>query len=774
MKRLISWLLALTLICGLLPMSVFAVEISDGSEEWDEDVDFGELPIHDVEWTWNDAQTEATASVTVPAGATYSYQYYGDNTMVMTVDGVEFEYTPAESRFDPNTFSLTNEGTEEHTYALTLSYAVGTQMNPAELVIGDNEATVEAGNTQGYYFTYTAAGDDVLKLTFSTEAAGWSYVVNNLTTYVYGDTQYSAYADPAEGEEATPVVNPTEIEVAAGDVLQIIVNTYNIADEWNNPAGTVTVNAEIVAGSESNPIDLTNDLLYEDDFSATVTVPAGETVYYCAYRVGGMLMTINDGEAVTCVTEGMWTPYTWSITNDAESDAEYAIKVAYPVGNSSNPATLIIGENNAAIEAGNSQGYWYTYTAEQTGTLILDIVTDAAGWTYAITNETTGVTGDTQWSDSDPVVNPAEIEVTEGDVLKIMVNTYDAADMWSNPAGTVTINASYKTEEAVLPVINYAAIALSYEAEIMLGLRFVIPDEFLNDEGAYLEVTKVTNKDSGAVTVTTTYTSEELVALGKDNSGRTTIYQATASGEMTAPVTYTFFDGKGNQIKVTDKDNNNAEVDCITRTVLDYAEAALTKGTPAQKKIATALVVYGGYAQQYFKVDSANPAYNLLTKLGLSIPDISGIDASTITDDIVNSGAAGSGYGIYQNKQGIGLEAAIYLRPYFYVESGYSISDFTFTVTYINKNGTYNETAEPIDLGSGRYGIDILRIPSGYLDYMYTVTATNNETGAVYTVQTSALCWVKSMLSASTNEAQINLGRAIYNYNQAANEFFGV
>jgi hypothetical protein len=46
----------------------------------------------------------------------------------------------------------------------------------------------------------------------------WSYTVNNLTSYVYGDMQDSTNPD---------VVNPAVITVAAGDELQIVVNTLD-------------------------------------------------------------------------------------------------------------------------------------------------------------------------------------------------------------------------------------------------------------------------------------------------------------------------------------------------------------------------------------------------------------------------------------------------------------------------------------------------------------------------------------------------------------------
>ena len=302
--------------------------------------------------------------------------------------------------------------------------------NPTELVLGENVANIAAGS-QGYYYTWTAVDNGTLALEIGAEA-GWTYVVNNITTSKYGDTQWS---------DSDPVVNSAEIEVAKGDEIQIMVNTYDPADPWNAPAGSITVTASFTypAGHEQNPIDLTADLLSEDDFSATVTVPAGETYHFIAYRLGGMLMTINGGEAIACPGEGpMAPPYTWTL-NGGNEDTEYVITVAYPVGSKNNPAELE-NQNGVSIAAG-SQGYFFTYTAEESGILTVELITDS-GWTYAIDNITAGKYGDTQWSDSDPVVNPAEIDVAAGDEIQIMVNTYDPDNMWNAPEGNITVLAT--------------------------------------------------------------------------------------------------------------------------------------------------------------------------------------------------------------------------------------------------------------------------------------------------------------------------------------------
>ena len=116
-----------------------------------------------------------------------------------------------------------------------------------------------------------------------------------------------------------------------------------------------------------------------------------------------------------------------------------------PVGDEHMPADLVMGENSAEI-AENSSGYYYTWTAEQNGTLTLKIVSPD-DWTYVVNNLTTSYYGDTQWSDSDPVVNPYIIEVEEGDELQIIVNTYDPTDIFNTPAETFIFEASFTADE---------------------------------------------------------------------------------------------------------------------------------------------------------------------------------------------------------------------------------------------------------------------------------------------------------------------------------------
>ncbi|MBO4937763.1 MAG: S-layer homology domain-containing protein [Oscillospiraceae bacterium] len=122
----------------------------------------------------------------------------------------------------------------------------GTMGNPAELVMGENVASVAANSWEGYWYNWTAAEKGELILTFSAEP-GWFYTVNNKTTGAYGDGQWN---------DSDPVVNPAVIAVNEGDVLEINVNTYDPADMWNTPAGDVIVTAEFVSTATEGTVYL--------------------------------------------------------------------------------------------------------------------------------------------------------------------------------------------------------------------------------------------------------------------------------------------------------------------------------------------------------------------------------------------------------------------------------------------------------------------------------------------------------------------------------------
>ena len=201
--------------------------------------------------------------------------------------------------------------------------------------------------------------------------------------------------------------------------------------------------------------------IYDASVPTNVTLEAGATAEY-EVRAFGMTMTITNAAKLTVTVNGepctadengvityampaghpmMTPPAVISLTNTSDAAVESVMSFAYPVGNMANPAELKLYANTASIEAGNTQGYWFTWTAPAAGELIVTM--PGGNWTYAINNMTSYVYGDTQWSDSEPVVDTAVVAVAKGDVLEIMVNTYDP-NSWENPAGDIVIDVAFK------------------------------------------------------------------------------------------------------------------------------------------------------------------------------------------------------------------------------------------------------------------------------------------------------------------------------------------
>jgi len=116
----------------------------------------------------------------------------------------------------------------------------------------------------------------------------------------------------------------------------------------------------------------------------------------------------------------------------------------YPLGGERNPEQLMIGQNVAPTEANNYDGYYYTWTAEEAGTLTLTF--PASGWTYTVRNTGNGQTFYGSY-DSPDALNPLALDVSKGDRLSICVNTFNAAG-YTIPGGDLPFTAAFESASA--------------------------------------------------------------------------------------------------------------------------------------------------------------------------------------------------------------------------------------------------------------------------------------------------------------------------------------
>ena len=300
---------------------------------------------------------------------------------------------------------------------------------------------------------------------------------------------------------------------------------------------------------------------------------------------------------------------------------------------------------------------------------------------------------------------------------------------------TDSVDDSILTEDDVVMVTH----TISLEGNIGINYYFKLSDEVRNDEGAKV-VFALPNDRSSEVPISQgvrrTYNGDYIYGYSCD------VYSTQMTGEVLAKVVLS--DGR--------------ESEEFPYTVKQYADivienknnsAAFTKATPLVKS----MLNYGAYAQTYFKYDGADPANIDLSE---EEKDVSSVTVEQVKDHEIQK--TGSETGITYYAPTLVLKSETSIRHYFVVEDGYSIDSFTFTCE--------GKTLTPVKSGKYYY-VEIPNIASGNLDKQYTVSVGG------FSVTYSALSYVYSQLNKNTDPELMDLCRAIYLYNQAANMYFG-
>lgn len=319
---------------------------------------------------------------------------------------------------------LINKSAETATYTFsTKAPVIGTVDDPQVVTAGEYQVELAAGN-QGYYYTYTAEGDGTVNVTVSAADAEDNALatvmrVSNLTSYKYND-QTEAGSD--------------SIAVSAGDLLQIMVTTYNPDEMWNAPAGTVTTTIEFVAPSASTELVLgdnelnvangaTNEYTFTPDQDGTLTVavtnldPAAGN-FGMIFGMGNMSLLVNGENFFSpsveyAVTAG--TPVTVSLANNMGQDETVTLNlaIAEPAGPGESEETAIAIELPWEVTHTGEHDMYYTYTATED---CIVKVTSTATYTLGIS----GVEAKTYDSLT------KYVELATGDT--IIINTYSSED----------------------------------------------------------------------------------------------------------------------------------------------------------------------------------------------------------------------------------------------------------------------------------------------------------------------------------------------------------
>ncbi len=210
------------------------------------------------------------------------------------------------------------------------------------------------------------------------------------------------------------------------------------------------------AGSKDEPYLETPS----DDMTVkTVDIPAGKSLYYSIYRVGGMLLTIDSANAYV-VCDGVRhdasggkvsfevpaalasDAVSFEIGNTGSSAASFTLRFSNQQGSYMSPVTVskLGGDNKVSLPEGANTGYYYKYVAEKSGTIrfYLTASTDSVLLATNNRNSAQRTTEDDGATDANGKTY-IDLEVQAGDEIIINVGAkpnkrgkYPAADItWS-------------------------------------------------------------------------------------------------------------------------------------------------------------------------------------------------------------------------------------------------------------------------------------------------------------------------------------------------------
>lgn len=274
--------------------------------------------------------------------------------------------------------------------------------------------------------------------------ADGSSEISILTSTVYD------YTNVDNNSELTDDASSTETDDTTSDVVSDVTST--------DTSSTVSVEEP---NTNTNPDGIeiygsgTADDPYIDTPNAdthtvkTLSIPAGKSVFYSIYRVGGRIFTINDANAYV-VCDG--TKYTaqngkvsfkvvdalasdavlFEIGNTSSTEKNFTITFTDLEGSMANP-TIINNTGSEIVlklEEGNEIGHFYKYIAEQKGTLKFYLLGENAtdkGILLA-TNNRNSAQRSTESSEEGEVKTDStgtyiELEVEKGDEIIINVGS---------------------------------------------------------------------------------------------------------------------------------------------------------------------------------------------------------------------------------------------------------------------------------------------------------------------------------------------------------------
>ena len=283
------------------------------------------------------------------------------------------------------------------------------------------------------------------------------------------------------------------------------------------------------------------------------------------------------------------------------------------------------------------------------------------------------------------------------------------------------------------------SVSLLFDGLLRIKYYFILPESLINEAGSALCFSR------GGVTVQTIPLRE-----GRQEGDYTCFYCSVNAEEIDTPIQARIRLADGSFLPISTQDGT-LFANGFFISPMEYArKMKTTASTAAMRALAQALEDYGTAAQNYFK----NRSDGLRSEvLAVSASDL---DAWTIRQE----GTKPAGF--LDASVSVMFEADNSLRVYLRFNEGANPSGYSFRVD--------GRSADLRRKSDNSYYLTVENIAADALDTAHSFTVSDGVSS--YTITVSVLGYAKAAIERGS-EAMANLGRALYLYNRAAENYFG-
>jgi hypothetical protein len=282
--------------------------------------------------------------------------------------------------------------------------------------------------------------------------------------------------------------------------------------------------------------------------------------------------------------------------------------------------------------------------------------------------------------------------------------------------------------------VDFVSVSASMNGTIGLNFYVVLSEAVLADDTAYMQLSV------GSETVTIPVSEAKVSVKNGVTRHRFTIELAAA--EMADTVVAQMYNAEG----VLGRN--------LAYSVQKYADSVIAATTDeATIELMKSMLNYGAYAQVHFGHNVENLANANLPAEDQVLPET--VDVAGFAHKVT-----GSAEGLTVKTYSLLLQSETTLRVYFTLDEGKSVEEYAFTID--------GKAVQPVADGD-RYFVEIAGIGAPELDEAHEF----NLGGIKLTV--SAMSYINNVQNNAEifGEAVVNMVKALYEYNQAANIYFG-